>query len=260
MMLDALPMSRRDLIARRLAEGRALVAATLAAEFGVSEDAIRRDLRALAAEGLCKRVYGGALPLSPASAPVSERITQDPARKRALARAAVPLIQRRETVFLDCGSTNLALAAELPADRDLTVVTNAVPIAAALLGRPGVRLVVVGGSVDPAVGGCVDARAVLDLQTFQVDRCFLGACAISAELGAASFDFADAVFKRTLLSVSRSVAVLATGDKLGTRAPHRIAALAEFDDLVVEHDTASAMRDALAEAGATLRLAEPSPS
>ena len=63
-MTDELPLARRDLIAARLAEGQSVASVQLAAEFGVSEDAIRRDLRALAADGLCRRVYGGALPLA----------------------------------------------------------------------------------------------------------------------------------------------------------------------------------------------------
>ena len=62
-MTSELPLARRDLIADRLANGLAVVATELAGEFAVSEDAIRRDLRALAAEGRCRRVYGGALPL-----------------------------------------------------------------------------------------------------------------------------------------------------------------------------------------------------
>src|SRR5690349_184638 len=62
-MSDELPLARRDEIAGRLSAGQPVVAAALATEFGVSEDAIRRDLRALAAEGRCRRVYGGALPV-----------------------------------------------------------------------------------------------------------------------------------------------------------------------------------------------------
>jgi len=58
-----LPIARRDIILSRLDEGQPVTAAALALEFDVSEDAIRRDLRALAAEGRCRRVYGGALPL-----------------------------------------------------------------------------------------------------------------------------------------------------------------------------------------------------
>src|ERR1700747_630620 len=96
-----LPLGRREAIARRLDDGQALVAGELAAEFGVSEDAIRRDLRALAAEGRCRRVYGGALPLSPSSVPLQERIEKNQEGKRALGEAAAALIKPDEFVFLD---------------------------------------------------------------------------------------------------------------------------------------------------------------
>ncbi|WP_247655764.1 DeoR family transcriptional regulator, partial [Hydrogenophaga aromaticivorans] len=69
-----IPLERRDLIAQRLAQGQPVVAAALAAEFQVSEDAIRRDLRALAAEGRCRRVYGGALPPLPGALPMAVRM------------------------------------------------------------------------------------------------------------------------------------------------------------------------------------------
>ena len=69
--LAQIPLGRRRQIAERLVRGEAVGATSLALEFGVSEDAIRRDLRALAAEGVCQRVYGGALPLSPTSSPIS---------------------------------------------------------------------------------------------------------------------------------------------------------------------------------------------
>jgi len=91
MTLD-LPLARRDLIAARLAAGQAVVAATLAAEFDVSEDAIRRDLRALAAEGRCRRVYGGALPISLGTASMAARMDEGRERKRGLARAGAATV------------------------------------------------------------------------------------------------------------------------------------------------------------------------
>lgn len=256
-MLDALPTSRRDLIADRLAAGRQVVATTLAEEFRVSEDAIRRDLRALAAQGLCKRVYGGALPISPASASLATRIGQHADRKSALACAALQALRPGQMIFLDSGSTNLALAAELPADRNLTVVTNAIPIATTLLPRVGIHLIVIGGAVDPEVGGCIGADAVLELQRLSIDLCFLGACAVSIDEGLACFDRGDAVFKRTLLSVSQEVAALVTGEKLETRAQHRVAPLDRINHLIVEHDTPEALQAALAQVGPRVAVAKP---
>jgi DeoR/GlpR family transcriptional regulator of sugar metabolism len=256
-MNDKIPLARRDLIADRLAEGQPVVAATLAVEFNVSEDAIRRDLRALAAEGRCRRVYGGALPITPASAPMAARMDEARERKEALARAAVPLIQRRELVFLDSGSTNLALVGFLPEDYDLTVATNSIDIAAAVLRRPDLLLIMIGGTVDPAVGGSVDAGAVQDVAQMNIDRCFIGACSISPKGGASAFGPADAMFKRALLAASEQCVVLATTDKLAVRASHRVATIKEIDCLVVEHDIPRAEHLALSKAGVSVLKAEP---
>ena len=259
-MNDVLPTRRRFMIASRLAAGGAVTASLLAAEFDVSEAAIGRDLRALAADGICKRVYGGALPISPASSPINVRIGEQPEAKRALARMAVSLVQSGESLFLDNGSTNLALALALPNDRELTVVTNAIAIAAALVHRPGIELIMIGGEVNPAIGGCVDASAVLAAQHLNIDRCFLGACSISAANGISGFDLPDVIFKRTILSASREVVVMVTADKLETRATHLIAPLGAIDCLVVEHGTSASLCSTLAEAGPTILTADPQPS
>src|SRR5258708_26859112 len=99
------PMERRDIIAGRLAQGQSVTAGSLAEEFSVSPDAVRRDLRALAAEGRCRRVYGGALPISPAPSPIIFRLGEAPQRKTALAAPAVGLIRPGElVVLLNCSN------------------------------------------------------------------------------------------------------------------------------------------------------------
>jgi DeoR/GlpR family transcriptional regulator of sugar metabolism len=256
-MSDELPLARRDLIADRLAQGHALVAAALAVEFDVSEDAIRRDLRALAAEGRCRRVYGGALPISPARTPMAARIGEGRERKEALARAAATMIQPGEFLFLDNGSTNLALTGFLPGDAELTIATNSIEIAAAVLRRQDLQLIMIGGGVNIAVGGCVDAAAVLTISQMNIDRCFLGACAVSATTGVSAFDSSDATFKRSLLAASRQSVVLATTDKLDARAPHRIAALTDIARLVVEDSAPSGVLQGLTQAGASILQADP---
>jgi DeoR/GlpR family transcriptional regulator of sugar metabolism len=255
-MTDDIPIARRELIAARLAAGQAVVAATLATEFEVSEDAIRRDLRALAAEGRCRRVYGGALPISPASAPMAARMDEARERKQALAIAAVAQVQRGELLFLDSGSTNLALVEALPEEFELTVATNSIDIAAALLRRADIRLIMVGGQVDPVVGGSVDAAAVASVLNLHIDRCFLGACALSPREGVSAYEFADASFKRALLSCSRHAIILSTTDKLDARASHRVASLDAVACVVVEHDAPRAQIAALENAGTTVVQAQ----
>jgi DeoR/GlpR family transcriptional regulator of sugar metabolism len=250
-----LPLARRDVIAARLAGGQAVVAATLAEEFDVSEDAIRRDLRALAAEGRCRRVYGGALPVVAQALPMTARIDLAGDRKRALARTAADTIVRGEFLFLDAGSTNLALVEFLPEDLDLTVATNAIDIAGAVLRRPDLRLIMVGGSVDTTVGGCVDAAAVQAVGAFDIDRCFLGACAVHPTRGVGAEIHADAAFKHALVRGSRHCVVLALNEKLDARSPFRACLLSDIHLLVVERDAPATLTDPLRASGATLAVA-----
>jgi DeoR/GlpR family transcriptional regulator of sugar metabolism len=248
------PFARRDVILGRLAHGQSVVAAALALEFEVSEDAIRRDLRALAAEGRCRRVYGGALPLS--KAPMAARIEDARDRKQALARKAASLVKPGQFVFLDSGSTNLALVSCLPEDFELTIATNSIDIAAAALRRSDLRLIVVGGAVNYGVGGCVDAPATLSLMQMNIDLGVLGACAVSSATGVGAHDLSDATFKRALLAASKNRIVLATSDKFVERAPHRVAELKDIDTFVVEHDAATDVRDTLVTAGCEVLIAD----
>lgn len=254
---DSLPVDRRRQIAGRLGAGQSVVAASLAREFNISEDAIRRDLRALAAEGLCKRVYGGALPLSPANTPMTARAGQDVTRKRALAVAAGTLIGEGQTLFLDAGSTVLQLAQDLPVRAGLRVVTNSIPAAAALAHRSDLSLFVVGGAVSPDIGACVDGRALGELDRYRIDVCFLGACALSPEEGLSGFDMADVEIKRTLLARSRATVLMMTNEKLGTFAPFPIGRVDTLAHLVVEHDAPRAMVQALGLGRRTLTAGPP---
>ncbi|MFG6487211.1 DeoR/GlpR family DNA-binding transcription regulator [Roseateles sp. BYS78W] len=247
-MNSELPLGRRDVIANRLAQGEPVVAAALAVEFNVSEDAIRRDLRALAAEGLCRRVYGGALPVSGHTQPMFARIDKDKGRKQALARRAAESILPGETLFLDAGSTNLELVEFLPEDEEQLIVTNSIDIASAVLRRQDLRLIMLGGTVDPTVGGCVDTVAVQAASALRIDRCFLGTCGIDLKYGATAVLHSDAVFKRAVLDVTEHCVVLAMNHKFIEKAPHRVCPVAEIELIVVEHDVPAEHIDPLRKA------------
>lgn len=250
-----LPQQRVAAIRERLDRDGRVVAAELARALGATEDTIRRDLRELAAQGVCRRVYGGALPVSPASAGLGERLGRRAAAKSALAREAAKLVSPRQFVFLDSGSTNLALADALPADAGLTVAVNAPLIAAALLARGGFEVVMIGGALDREIGGAVDANAVEALRAFRLDLCFLGACAVDPDANIGAFSFEDAVWKRQLAAVSDRIAVLATSEKLGARARFEALAGGDLDHIVVEPDADAALLARFGAIGVDVRRA-----
>lgn len=252
-----LPVERQAIILDRLLRDGRVLAADLAVEFDTSEDTIRRDLRDLAAAGRCRRVYGGALPASPATGPVARRAAVAPDAKRALGRAAAALVESGWTVLIDSGSTNLRIAEALPADRAMTVVTNAPAVAAALAGRPRCTLVVLGGRVHPAIGAAFGPRTLRDLDGIWADIAFIGSCGLAADPGLTVYDSEEAEFKRRLLAVSARAAVALTADKLGTAAPFVVGPAKALHHLIVEAATPQPALDVLAAPRLRIHRADP---
>lgn len=255
----ALPEERQQRILERLrAEGR-VVAAELAQAFEVSEDSIRRDLRELAALGLCKRVYGGALLPAVTLAPLKQRRNEHSARKQALALKAASLVQPGQTLLIDAGTTNAALAAVLPREARLTVITNAPHIAQVLLDREGFEVLLVGGRIDVAIGGATGAQAVDQVRRVRADLCFPGACAIDVAHGLWGVDGEEALFKRAMIEASDETVVVATDDKLAAVAMHQVAELSRVQHLVVEHSADRATRAAFEAKGVAVHRADAAP-
>ena len=231
-----LPRERQQLILERLQREGKVVAVELAQAFHVSEDSIRRDLRDLAAQGLCRRVYGGAL-LAPHIAPLGERHSERTELKRTLGRAAAALVGEGQILFIDAGSTNTALAKALPDHRDLTVVTNAPDVALAVLGRPGFDVVLLGGKLDPHIGGAIGSRTLRQAQDIRADLCFPGVCAIDPKTGLWTIDEEETMFKQAIIEASGETVAIATPDKLVASATHHTVPITAVTHLVVASDT-----------------------
>jgi DeoR/GlpR family transcriptional regulator of sugar metabolism len=232
-----------------------VIAQELAQTFGVSEDTVRRDLREMAARGECERVYGGALLSNSKTVPLKTRITEDAERKDILGKAAVEFLNHGMVVFIDAGSTNLAIAQHIPEGLRIKVITNTPAIAAELAGRAGVDLIMIGGKVDPAVGAAIDATALRQLEQMRPDLCILGTCGITLENGLAADIFEDAVFKRLASSASNRTLVAATSEKLGHRAAFQVRDLAPPLTIVLEADADAGFVDALRAQGLHIHLA-----
>ena len=237
----------RDIQARLSREGRVMVA-ELARVYDTSEDTIRRDLRLLAAEGRCERVYGGALPATPARGPVSGRARIAPAAKPALGAALARLVEPGMTVFIDAGSTTLACAERLSV-AGVTVVTHAPVIAAALVENEGVRLVTLGGQVDRRVGAALGGSVLAAVEAIRPDLLILGVCGIDADAGITAHSLDDAAVKRAVAARAGRVAVAADGLKLATAAPFSVIDLAACDILCIEASTPADLRARLAARG-----------
>ncbi|GAA1231908.1 DeoR/GlpR family DNA-binding transcription regulator [Prauserella halophila] len=227
---------RQQLLAQQVrTDGRVDVTVT-SEELGVAPETIRRDLAALERQGLVRRVYGGAILLErldfePA---VNERDQTRSDEKDRIARAALDLVPQRGTVLLDAGTTSSRLAASLPQGRDLTIVTNSLPIASQLATRSDVNLHMLGGRIRGTTLATVESWALDVLDGLTVDIGFFGANGFSVARGCTTPDTAESAVKAAMIRSCRRRVLLSDHSKYGDDQFARFATLGEIDVLVTD--------------------------
>lgn len=229
-----LAAERRDLLVSRLRRDGKLVARDLAQELGLSEDSVRRDLRELAAAGLCQRVYGGALPASPAVSTHAKRSGLAPESQRRVAARAAELISPGTTVILDGDTTGLAVAAALRPDLAATIVTHSPTTAAALVDHPTVDVFILGGMLHKQSAIACGAATAEAARGISADLYLLVPSGVHEKEGLTAGDPDEAAMRRILVSRAADTYVVASNEKIGTVAPYAIAGLSEAAGLVTD--------------------------
>lgn len=237
------------------AEGRVEVA-QLAPRFGVSEMTVRRDLEDLERRDLCRRVHGGAIPGTSRSyePPFGLREQRDAAAKDAIGAAVVELLGVGETVFLDVGTTTLAVARALQGRNNLTVLTPSLPVANLLADEAGLRVICLGGVARPGERSLVGSLTLQAVRQFYVDVLVLGIGGLDAEAGLTEFNLDDAAVKRAALERSRRLIVAADETKLGAVAFAAVAPADRVDVLVTNAARDHAQVRPLRDLGVDVRL------
>lgn len=236
-MLDyaVFPQQRQELIQQRLLKNGKVVCTELATELQVSEHTIRRDLQELSQQGICKKVYGGAVLLLAPEKDFRERKTVNAHEKHLIIKKSHQFIQQESCIFLDTSTTNLVLAQSLPSTFKGTIVTNSPEIAVALSKLPYCETILLGGMIHPKIGGCIGATAIQQMQDIIFDQAFLGGCAMDPEIGLTSFDFADSEFKKYVIRQSNQVILLLTEDKIPRVARYVVAESGEINVIITQH-------------------------
>ncbi|QWK21024.1 MAG: DeoR/GlpR family DNA-binding transcription regulator [Thermus antranikianii] len=212
---------RRQNLLELLRQHGGLSTKDLARYLGVSEATVRRDLAALARQGLLQRDHGGAF-LPEAEPPYAVKLTQNPGQKEAIARRASSMVPDGATLILDSGTTTLALA-RLLAGRPLRVVVLDVALAQ-VLAQGETEVLLPGGRVRNGFYSLVGSWTEELLGQVRADIFFLGADAFNSE-GITNHTFEEAAVKRKAMAVSQRTVLLADRSKWGKRAPAFVAPL-----------------------------------
>ncbi|MDJ0335969.1 DeoR/GlpR family DNA-binding transcription regulator [Salinibacterium sp. G-O1] len=221
----------------RLVSQRGFVRVTDASiELGVSEVTVRGDLSALERRGRLTRVHGGAMPTGAAEPTLESALDRDRAAKIAIGQAAARLVSSGDSIYVDAGSTSMALAIALVDRRDLhdvVVVTSGLTIALALEPAiPRLTVIVTGGTLRPLQHSLVSPFAAPMLDTLTLDIAFIGCNGVHPIEGVTNINMAEAEIKSRVLARSRRGILLADATKLGRTALAAIGGISDFHTLV----------------------------
>ena len=217
----------------------------LAADLGVARETVRRDLHVLEEHGLVRRTHGGAYPVESAGfeTTLAFRTTMHVPEKTRIAAAAAELTGDAGTVYVDEGFTPQLIAARLPRDRPLTVVTASLTTAGLLAERELTTVLLLGGRVRGGTLATVDHWATRMLAGFVIDLAFIGANGITREHGLTTPDPAVGEVKEQVMKVSRRKIFAGVHTKFGAASFCRFAEVADVETIVT--DTGLPLAEAL---------------
>lgn len=213
---DLLPVQRQSLIKDFLVETGFVSIAGLSERFQVSEMTVRRDLEELERQGFIQRAYGGAVPTEPAFFEMSfqAKVTQYAAEKHRIGAAAAGLIQTGQTVLIDSGTTTDAILRHVK-DTRITIITNALNIAAEAARRPQMDVMIAGGILRKGLNYLEGPQTSAFMNTIRADLLFMAVDGVNCRAGFTVPDLYNAENKRAMAAAAQKVIVVADHSKLG---------------------------------------------
>lgn len=255
------PRERRKEILALLDRIRVATVEELAEQLYVSRETIRRDLLTLDAEGCLHKYHGGARALDhpnepqESESPFAMRMAQNNEGKRAIAEAASRYFETGDTIFIDTGTTTLAMASALARIPGLLVITNSPRIAAAVAENGSNKVFLIGGAFAAEVGENVGPLALEQIGKFRAKHAILTIGAMDRAC-IMNFDLQEAEIARAMIERSDRVTVVADHTKFDRRAVFEVAQLTRIERVITDVKPSPAMCDALSKAGVELVIAD----
>ncbi len=233
-----IPARQKQILSLLSRQGR-LSVAEIVTQFSISAATARRDLEALASQGKAQRVHGGVIAVeqAPPELPILERENEQADEKARIGRAAASLVKSHETVFLGSGTTVLEIARHLRDHRDLTVITNSLPVLNILAGRNEITVVSLGGMLresELSFIGHITEQALVEVRA---DKVFMGTRGVSLKHGLTNDYLQETLTDRAILKSGQEVIIVADHTKINRVATVLLAPLTSMHIFVTDSKT-----------------------
>ncbi len=231
-----LSYERQEAILEYIRQHHSAKVSELSGIFYMSETSIRRDLHKLERAGLIHKTYGGAVLVQGENEVISLAARQqlEHEAKVTIARKAASLVGNGQVIFLDSGSTALAMVPFLGGLTNLSVITNGLKIAAALAEYPQFKVYVLGGLLNTRA---LSMRGTLTLQMLKglyANRLFVSPRGVDSQGNVFCADEEEAAARRMMMELSDETILLCSQKKLGQRAAFRLCGLSEVSAVVCD--------------------------
>ena len=220
-----LTSERQQYIIEKINQNGFIKIQELVKELHTSESTIRRDLSQLEDMSVLKRVHGGAELVKKRSIEptILEKSTSRTSEKEAIAKEAASMIDDGDCIYLDAGTTTLAMIPFIQ-NKPVTVVTNGIMQAAALQ-ESNIITYLIGGRIKKSTNAIIGSQAINNINNYRFDKVFLGINGIHPDWGFSTPDPEEAILKRSAIDLSKEAFILADFSKFDETSFARVAEL-----------------------------------
>jgi DeoR/GlpR family transcriptional regulator of sugar metabolism len=229
------PERQKQILSLLTKQGR-LSVTEIVTQFEISEATARRDLETLASQGKAQRVHGGVIVVeqAPPELPILQREGEQADEKSSIGRAAAELIADGETVFLGSGTTVLEAAKYLRERKNLTVITNSLPVLNALAGIKDITVVSLGGQLRDSELSFIGHITEQALAELRVDKVIIGTRGVSLEHGLTNDYLQETLTDRAILKIGRETIIVADHSKVNRVSTAMLAPLSSMNTFVTD--------------------------
>lgn len=250
---------RHEIILGQLNAKGSLSVTELSTMLNVSEVTIRKDLTLLESENKLYRAHGKAIKMSPyiSDRDVNVKEHQSPAEKRAIAKAAVELIEPNDSIIIASGTTVQYFAREINVEYGrLTVITSALNVASVLSKSSRIEVIQLGGIIRGSSLSAVGCDAERMLENFTGSKLFIGVDGIDPEHGLSTTNLLEANLNRAMINSAQKTIVLCDSSKFDRRGFSRICSIDEIDQIITDSGISQHMLSTLRGRGIEVTIVE----
>jgi len=226
-------------------------------QFSISVATARRDLESLASHGKAERVHGGVIAIeqAPPESPILERENEQADEKIRIGLAAANLVADKETVFLGSGTTVLEVARQLRNRKNLTVITNSLPVLNALAGAEGITVISLGGMLRDSEMSFIGHLTEQALAEVRADKVIIGTRGVSLEHGLTNDYMQETLTDRAIMKIGQAVIIVADHTKVNRVSTALLAPLNSMQTFVTDAKADKKFLQALKKQGINVVIA-----